>query len=58
MCGGWGVEGGATPCCRWWRLRTQRKMTGAQIKVEGVTHTWKMVFWSPTTSPSPTVRVS
>lgn len=28
------------------------------IEVGGVTHTWKMVFWSPTTSPSPTVRVS
>lgn len=34
------------------------KIKGKKIEVEGVTHTWKMVFWSPTTSPSPTVRVS
>lgn len=34
------------------------EIKGVIIEAEGVTHTWKMVFWSPTTSPSPTVRVS
>lgn len=34
------------------------EIKGKMMEVEGVTHTWKMVFWSPTTSPSPTVRVS
>lgn len=34
------------------------EIKGAIMEAEGVTHTWKMVFWSPTTSPSPTVRVS
>lgn len=40
------------------KLENRGKIKGKKIEVKRVTHTWKMVFWSPTTSPSPTVRVS
>lgn len=40
------------------KLENKGKIKGKKRKVARVTHTWKMVFWSPTTSPSPTVKVS
>lgn len=40
------------------KLENRGEIKGKKRKVAGVTHTWKMVFWSPTTSPSPTVKVS